>query len=64
VYVPLVAGKSRLDLDLGIQYFGGGTARYLAQGSIVDQPGGQATVMPLESRARMAIVRIGARLRP
>jgi hypothetical protein len=64
VYLPLYAGKSHLDLDLGVQYFGGGTARYLAQGSIIDQPGGQVTVTPLESTTHLAIIRLGARLRP
>jgi opacity protein-like surface antigen len=62
VYVPLYVGKSHLDLDLGVQYFGGGTARYLAEGSIVDQPGGQVTVTPLESTTHLAIIRLGARL--
>jgi len=64
VYLPLYAGKRHLDLDLGVQYFGGGTARYLAQGSIIDQTGGQVTVIPLESTTHLAIVRLGARLRP
>jgi hypothetical protein len=62
--LPLYAGKRHLDLDLGVQYFGGGTARYLAQGSIIDQPGGQVTVTPLESTTHLAIVRLGARLSP
>ncbi|MEO8619647.1 MAG: hypothetical protein ABI625_01205 [bacterium] len=64
VYLPLYAGKRHLDLDLGIQYYGGGTARYLAQGSIIDQPGGQITVTPLESTTHLAIIRLGARLSP
>jgi hypothetical protein len=64
VYLPLYAGKRHLDLDLGVQYFGGGTARYLAQGSIIDQPGGQVTVTPLESTTHLAIIRLGARLSP
>jgi opacity protein-like surface antigen len=64
VYLPVYAGTRHLDLDFGVQYFGGGTARYLAQGSIIDQPGGQVTVTPLESTTHLAIVRLGARLSP
>ncbi len=64
VYVPLRAGRTRVDLDFGVQYVAGGTARYLAKGSIVDLPGAQISVTPMESRTHMAIVRLGARVRP
>ena len=39
VYVPVVAGKVNVQLDLGLQYLAGSTARYLARGSITDLPG-------------------------
>ena len=64
VYLPLYAGRTRMDLDLGAQYIAGATARYLAEGSIVDLPGGRISVTPVESRTHVAIVRIGARVRP
>jgi hypothetical protein len=64
VYLPLRAGKTRIDLDLGAQYIAGATQRYLAAGGIVDLPGAQIAVTPVESRTGMAIIRIGARVRP
>jgi opacity protein-like surface antigen len=63
VYVPLNAGKTRVDLDLGAHYIVGATQRYLGAGSIVDLPGAQVSITPMESRTRMAIIRIGARVR-
>ncbi len=64
VYLPLYAGKTRVDLDLGAQYVAGGSTRYLAAGSIVDLPAAQISVTPVESRTHMAVIRIGARVRP
>jgi hypothetical protein len=64
VYLPLAVARREVQLDLGVQYFSGGTARYLAPGSIVDLPGGQLSVTPLRSATHMAIVRIGARVQP
>lgn len=64
VYLPLYAGKTRVDVDLGAQYLAGGTTRYLARGSIVDLPGATIAITPVESRTHVAIVRLGARVRP
>jgi hypothetical protein len=64
VYLPLVVARREVQLDLGVQYFSGGTARYLAPGSIVDLPGGQLSVTPLRSATHMAIVRVGVRVQP
>lgn len=64
VYMPLYVGRFQLHLDLGLQYFNGGTARYLAPGSIVDLPDAQISVTPLESRTQTAIVRLGLRVQP
>lgn len=64
VTMPLYAERSRIDLDLGVQFVRGGTARYLATGSIVDLPGARVTVTPMESRTDIAIIRLGARVRP
>lgn len=63
VYMPLTLGARQVDLDLGVQYFGGGRARYLAPGSIVDLPNAQIAVTPLESTTHMTIVRLGVRMR-
>jgi len=62
VYVPVVAGKTKVQLDLGAQYLSGGSARYLAPGSIVDLPGGQVRISPMESSTRLIVVRLGARV--
>jgi len=51
-----------VQLDLGVQYFGGGRARYMATGSIKDLPGARITVAPLESETHLLTVRFGARI--
>jgi hypothetical protein len=62
VYVPVYAGKTRVQLDLGMQYLSGGRTRYLAPGSITDLPGAQISVSPLESVTHLVVVRFGARV--
>jgi opacity protein-like surface antigen len=62
VYMPIYAGKTKVQLDLGMQYLNGGRTRYLAPGSITDLPGAQISVTPLESATHLVIVRLGARI--
>jgi opacity protein-like surface antigen len=62
VYMPVYAGKTKVQLDLGVQYLNGGRTRYLAPGSITDLPGAQISVTPLESATHLVIVRFGARI--
>lgn len=62
VYMPIYYGKTNVQLDLGVQYFNGGRARYLAPGSITDLPAAQISVTPLESATHLVIVRFGARI--
>ena len=62
IYIPVTAGKVKTQIDLGVQYLNGGTARYLAPGGIADLPGGRVTISPLESATHMLIVRLGARV--
>jgi hypothetical protein len=64
VYLPLRVGRTSVQLDFGAQYVGGGTARYLNAGSIVDRPDSHITVTPLESRTPMTVIRLGARVQP
>jgi opacity protein-like surface antigen len=64
VYMPLYVGRMQVQLDMGAQYFNGGTTRYLAPGSIVDLPDARISVTPLESRTQTAIVRLGLRVQP
>ena len=63
IYVPVVAGKTNVQLDFGVQYLGGGSARYLAPGSIADLPDGHVRISPMESATHVMVVRIGARIR-
>jgi opacity protein-like surface antigen len=62
VYMPIYAGKTNVQLDLGMQYVNGGRTRYLAPGSITDLPGAQIVVTPLESATHLVILRLGARV--
>lgn len=62
VYVPLRTRAIKLQLDMGVQYVNGNRSQYLAPGSIVDLPGGQIKISPLESSTHMVIVRAGARI--
>ncbi len=62
VYVPLYYGKMNVQLDLGAQYVNGGRTRYLSRGSIIDLPGAQISVTPLESTTHLLLVRFGARI--
>ena len=62
IYVPMVPGLNRVQLDAGIQYVNGGRARYLAPGSIVDLPGGEISISSLESATRLVMLRLGARI--
>ena len=62
VYMPVYAGRTSVQLDMGLQYLGGARARYLAPGSITDLPDAQIAVTPLESATHLVIVRFGARV--
>jgi hypothetical protein len=65
IYAPISAGKagqSRVLLDLGVQYVNGGNARYLAPGSIVDLPNGEARITASSSTTHLVVVRAGLRI--
>ena len=62
VYVPLRMRAAKVQLDMGVQYVNGNRSQYLAPGSIVDLPGGQIKISPLESSTHTMIVRVGARI--
>ena len=61
-YVPLRTGATNVLLDVGGQYIDGGTARYLAPGSIVDLPSGEITIAPMESNTHLMMLRLGLRI--
>ena len=60
--MPVYSGKTSVQLDLGAQYIAGGRTRYLAQGSIVDLPGGAIRVTPVESATHLVVLSVGARI--
>jgi opacity protein-like surface antigen len=62
LYVPLYEKRTKVLLDLGVQYFNGGHAQYLRPGSIVDLPNAQTQIHPLESATHLVLVRMGVRI--
>jgi hypothetical protein len=62
VFVPLYMRKISVQLDLGVQYFGSGHARYLRPGSIEDLPNSQIRITSFESDTRLALVHLGVRI--
>lgn len=60
--VPVYRGTRLVSVDVGTQYHGGGTASYLAPGSIEDLPNGRVAITPMESRTNMLAVRVGVRV--
>jgi hypothetical protein len=54
--------KMSVLLDLGVQYFGSGHARYLRPGSIEDLPNAQIRITSFESDTRLALVHLGVRI--
>jgi len=62
VFVPLYAKKISVLLDVGVQYFGSGHARYLRPGSIQDLPNSQIQITSFASDTRLALVHLGVRI--
>jgi hypothetical protein len=62
VYVPIVPGIKRAQLDVSVQYLQGGHARYLAPGSIFDRQDGDVRITSLESATHLVMLRVGARI--
>jgi hypothetical protein len=65
VRVPLAGNDPRkaISLDLGIRYHWGGTASYLREGSIQDNPDGSISFTPLNSQTPHVVYLIGVRFR-
>jgi hypothetical protein len=62
IYVPIVPGMRRAQLDVSMQYLHGGHARYLAPGGIVDGGNGGVRLTSLESTTHLVMLRVGARI--
>lgn len=64
VRVPLGNRARRaISLDLGVRYYRGGTASYLREGSIQDQPDGSLNITPLRSQTPQLVYIVGVRFR-
>jgi len=61
--IPLGGAGSLVDLDVGARYHRGGRARYLREGSIIDNPDGSISISPLESRTPFMLYSVGIRIR-
>lgn len=62
LYIPVYQQKTQVHLDLGVQYYNGGRAKYLRPGSIQDLPDAQIRITPLESETHMLLVRVGVKI--
>jgi hypothetical protein len=54
---------SPASLDVGLRYHRGGNASYLREGSILDNPDGSITILPLSSRTPFLVYSIGVQFR-
>lgn len=54
---------SPVSLDVGLRYHRGGTASYLREGSILDNPDGSITITPLSSRTPFLVYSFGVQIR-
>lgn len=61
--IPLGSRSSPVEIDLGLHYHRGGEARYLREGSIIDNPNGSITINPLRSRTPFMVYAVGIRYR-
>lgn len=60
VYIPVGDGRpGSLAVTLGARFVGGGKVRYLAEGDIVDRPGGGVAFVPRETSANRIEFHIG-----
>jgi hypothetical protein len=61
--VQLGGSTSPVTLDAGLRYNRGGTASYLREGSIQDNPDGSITITPLTSRTPFMVYTLGVKFR-
>jgi hypothetical protein len=61
--VPVGGEVSNAAIDLGVRYHRGGQAAYLREGSIIDNPDGSISIIPLVSRTPFVVYSIGFRYR-
>lgn len=59
VRIPVSHGPTPVRLDLGVDYHGNGTAEYLVEGDIINNPDGSITIFPNRTEANVLTWRIG-----
>ncbi|HSG46941.1 MAG TPA: hypothetical protein VLA43_03900 [Longimicrobiales bacterium] len=59
VRIPLKGGPTPIRLELGAEYHRNGTAEYLVEGDLVDNPDGSITIYPNRTEANVLAFRIG-----
>ena len=59
LYIPLSMRGRTVSLDVGARYHGNGTATYLTEGGIVDNPAGSVTETPFRTRADFVAYHLG-----
>ncbi|MDX1568597.1 MAG: hypothetical protein R3223_12400 [Longimicrobiales bacterium] len=60
--IRLSRGRVPVDLDLGVEYHSNGSAEYLREGDIIDNPDGSITLLPTKSETNFTTFRIGVRV--
>ena len=63
IRIPLGKISSPVSLDVGLRYHRGGSAAYLREGSIVDNPDGSTTIAPFFSRTPFLMYAVGVQFR-
>ena len=59
VYIPVSRGWNPVSLDLGVSYRHNGTAEYLREGDITDNPDGSITLHPVFSETNLLTFHVG-----
>ena len=60
----LIPVSRSLAIDVGVQYVGNGTVRYLAEGDLLPSPGGAPPVIvPRQTAANLLTITVGVTLR-
>ena len=59
VYIPLSMRGRTVSLDVGARYHANGTATYLTEGGLVDNPDGSVTENPFRTRADFVAYHLG-----
>jgi opacity protein-like surface antigen len=59
VYIPIATRRSNVALDIGVRYHRNGTARYLREGDVLDNPDGTISFTPTQSRADLVTFMVG-----